>query len=328
MLSFFRTNQIFLSILLIFYIILLRFSTFLNHPFQWIPSGQGVFANGVHEWIGIQSPGAQTLAIALLLIQGFAINLLTINNRLSNEVNLFPGVFYVLISCMLPDMLYLSPVLMGNTFIVIALIELSGTYKNPNCADKIFNAGFWTGVASLFYFPFVFYTILLVAGLNILRAFKIKERLMSLIGFMIPYLLVGLYFFWTNQFSVFWDMQISRHLGFFNFGISSNSWAVWLNLLLFASLLVFVLANNNTYLSKKNIQVQKKINILYWILISSGIGAVFQHGLTFEHLLTLSPALGVFLALSFTDMKKQWAESIHFLMIIAALALQFIPWQL
>lgn len=326
MLSFFRTNQIFLSILLVFYILLLRFSTFLEHPFQWIPSGQGVFAVEVYSFMGSQSMWAQILAIVLLLIQGFMVNLLSINNRLTNEVNLFPGVFYILSSCLVPDMLYLSPVLLGNTFMMIALLELFGTYKKNNCADKIFNAGFWIGIASLFYFSFAFYLILLMAGLNILRAFKIQERLMALIGLLVPYILVGFYFYWFDRFDEFWATQVSDNLGFFNLGIGQRNWASTVNILIFAALLIFTIGNNGLFLSKKNIQAQKKISILYWVLISAGIGAIFQNGLTFEHLMCFAPAFGVFLAISFTEMKNQWAESIHFLIVLGALAMQFIPW--
>jgi hypothetical protein len=308
--------------------VFLRFSTFLEHPFQWIPSGTGIFSEAVYGWIGSQSVGAQLLAIFLLLVQGFLVNLVSINNRLSNEINLFPGVFYVLASSLVPDMLYLSPVLMGNTFVLVALSELFDTYKNPGCADKIFNAGFWTGVASLFYFPFLFYVVLLMAGLNILRAFKIQERLMAIIGLVVPLILVGLYFFWQNRFPEFWENQIGANLSFLNFTSGQANWTSYLNLFIFTGLLIYMVTNNGSYFSKKNIQVQKKISILYWVLISSGIAALFQKGLTFEHFLTFAPTAGILIGLSFTDMKKQWAESLHFLLVLGALALQFIPWQL
>lgn len=327
MLTFFRTNQIFSSILLIFYIFLLRFSVFLA-PFKWTPSGQGIFSENLYSWIGSQDIVSHIVAFFLLLVQGFLINTISLNNRLSNETNLFPGVFYVLTCCLVPDLLYLSPVLLGNTFVLIAMLELFGTYKNAACADKIFNIGFWVGVASLFYFPFIFYFIFLMAGLNILRAFKIEERLMTLIGLFIPYLLVGLYFFWFDRFGEFWDIQISQNLSFLGFGGGGSSWATYLNIVIFGLLIIFSLANNGAYFAKKNIQVQKKISILYWIMISAGIAVFFQQGPTFEHMMMLAPPLGIFLALSFTDMKPQWAESIHFLMFLSALALQFIPWQL
>lgn len=297
-------------------------------PFKWSPSGEGILSELLYGWIGSQGIVAHLLAIFLLLVQGFLINSITIGNRMPKEVNLFPGVFYVLVSSALPDFLYLSPVLIGNTFVLIALNELFTTYKNQACADRIFNTGFWVGVASLFYFPFVFYFIMFNAGLNILRAFNIRERLMALCGLLIPYLIMGMYYFSNASFEVFWETQIVANLSFFSFGSGGSGFYNNLKIILFVMLIVFVLFNNNSYLTKRNIQAQKKISILYWVMISAFISIFFQKNIAFEHLLMLAPACGVFLAFTFTDMKRQWAESIHFLMVLGALALQFIPWQL
>lgn len=327
MLTFFRTNQVFYSVMLIVYILLLRFSVFIA-PFQWEPSGHGILCDVLYGWVGSQSFVAHIFAMVLLVAQGYLVNLIAINNRLSNEINLLPGLFYVWCCCAIPDFLYLSPVLLGNTFFLLALHEIFQTYKNPACADKLFNAGLWLGVASLFYFPFVFFLIVLVAGLSILRAFNLQEFLMTVVGMFLPYLFAGLYFFWFNRFDLFYEDQISRNFDFFNFNNIAFTWDTWVKLAIFLVALVFVILNSGFYLAKKNIQVQKKINILYWVLISAAISLPFQANATFEHFLLLAPTLGIFLGLSFTSIKSQWAEAIHFLMVVLVLALQFVPWQL
>jgi hypothetical protein len=307
--------------------LLLRGSVFFA-PFKWNPSGQGILSEWVYGWVGSQQLVSHVLAILLLLVQGFLVNVLTINHRLSNEITLFSGVFYVLVSCALPDFLYLSPVLIGNTFLLLALLDLFETYKNPACADKIFNAGFWIGLASLFYFPFLFFFIMLVAALNILRAFNVREQLMSLAGVLIPYLLVGLYFFWFNQFDVFLEKQFVRNMDFLDIGGLFSGGVQYLKLGIFVLLVIFALINNSFFLIKKNIQVQKKISILFWALAAAGVGLFFQKGLTFEHFLLFAAPMGIFLAFSFNQMKPHWAESIHLLMLVGVLALQFTSWLL
>jgi hypothetical protein len=313
--------------MLIVYILLLRFSVFIA-PFQWEPSGHGVLCDLLYEWVGSQGFMAHIIAMILLMAQGYLVNVIAINNRLSNEINLLPGLFYVWCCCAIPDFLYLSPVLLGNTFFLIALHEIFQIYKNPACADKIFNAGLWLGVASLFYFPFVFFLLVLVAGLSILRAFNLQEFLMVVMGMFLPYFLVGFLFFWFNRYGYFYENQISRNFDFFNFNQIAFTWDTWVKLAVFTIATLFVILNNNLYLAKKNIQVQKKINILYWVLIAAAISLPFQANATFEHFLLLAPTLGIFLGLSFTSIKNQWAEAIHFLMVVLVLALQFVPWQL
>jgi hypothetical protein len=313
--------------MLIVYILLLRFSVFIA-PFQWEPSGHGILCEMLYGVVGSQSIVAHIIAMVLLMGQGYLVNLIAINYRLSNEINLFPGLFYIWCCCAIPDFLYLSPVLIGNTFFLIALYQIFDTYKNPACADNIFNAGLWLGVASLFYFPFIFFFIVLLAALSILRTFNLQEVLMILVGIVLPYFLTGLYFFWFDSFSYFWETQISRNFGFFEFSRISFTWDVWVKFVLFIGAMAYVMINSNFYLTKKNIQVQKKINILYWVLIAAGLSVPFQIHVTFEHLMMLAPTLGIFLGLSFTAFKPQWAEAIHFLMLVLVMVLQFVPWQL
>jgi len=327
-LTFFRTNQVFYSLMLIVYILLLRFSVFIA-PFQWEPSGHGVLSESLYSLIGSsQSFTAHIVAMLLLMLQGYFVNLMCINNRISNDINLFPGLFYVWICCSIPDFLYLSPVLIGNTFFIFTLFQIFDTYKNPACANRIFNAGFWLGVASLFYFPFVFFLIVLIAALSILRAFNLQELLMILLGMFLPYLFVGLYFFWFDRFDFFYEHQVGRNFDFLNLSSIPFTWDVWVKLAIFLIALIYVITSNGSYLAKKNIQVQKKINILYWVPIAALVSLPFQANATLEHFLLLAPTLGIFLALTFTSLKSQWAEAIHFLMVVLALALQFVPWQL
>lgn len=334
MLRFFRTNQLLSSVLLLFYIFILRFSVFTDlfnwdlFNFKWYPSGQGLFSHLVYDWVGWQTTSAHLIAVFLLVVQGFLVNSIVIGNRLSQESNLFPGLFYVLIACFVPDFLYLSPVLIGNTFILIALTELFSTYKVSSCADRIYNVGFWTGIASLFYAPFIFYFILMNAGLNILRAFNIKERLMLLVGMSTPFFLFWLYYFVMDQSAVFWDLQFGANFSFFSFGGESTGWEGPVKLGLFFLAIIFVILNNGAFMSKRNIQSQKKIGILYWVMISALIGVFFQANLSLEHLIMLALPLGVFLAFTFSSMKKQTAEAIHFLILVIVLALQWVPWQL
>lgn len=315
--------------MLIVYILLLRFSVFIV-PFEWDPVGHGVGVLGdlVYKAVGSQGFTAHVISMVLLMGQGYLVNLIAINYRLSNEINLFPGLFYVWVCCAIPDFLYLSPVLIGNTFFLIALYQIFDTYKNPACADRIFNTGLWLGVASLFYFPFVFFLIVLIAALSILRAFNLQELLMILVGMFLPYLFVGLYFYWGNNFNFFYENQIGRNFDFLTFAHISFTWDTWVKLAIFTVALIFVVANNGLYLAKKNIQVQKKINILYWIPVAAAISLPFQANATLEHFLLLAPTLGIFLGLTFTSARSQWAEAAHFLMVVLVLALQFVPWQL
>lgn len=325
MLRIFRTNQLFTSVLLLFYAAALRLVVFWA-PFNWAPTGQGWLGQVFYEWIHWQSPVAQVIAIFLLMVQAFLINFIVHENRLSNENTLLPGVFYVLLSCVFPDFLYLSPVLIGNTFFLFGLSEVMKVYKRNKCADHIFNAGIWVGIASLFYFPFIFMDIVIVAALVIQRAPKMREIILTLLGTFLVFWLVGVGFFLSDNLPYFLSVQFSDNFQFLGFLQSSFSAEVWVKMGLFFLLILWSILSAGSYFSKKNMEAQKKITILYWVLGGGFIAGLFQHAITLDYFLMLVPALGIFTGFSFEKMKASVAEAIHFILFVSVIIMQLAIW--
>lgn len=322
MLSIFRTNQILNSVLLIFYILILRSSVFVVPP-EWELGSMGVLSAIFFEWIEPASLWAYVISFGLLLFQAIIINTISVKHRLSNEINLFPGLFYLLISSLLPDFLYLSPLLIANTFFLIVISELLETYKVPACADRIFNVGFWIGIASLFYFSYIIFILLGLIGLGILRAFYLRERIGLIVGGLVPYILLGTYYFWFDQFDFFYDTQITQNISWLDFQVGKIGSGTLIKIIAFSLILIAVLLSSRFYKLKKIIQVQKKIDILLVALLVGGISILFQSKITTEHFLILSIPIGILLSFNFTNMKKQWAESIHLIILIVVLAWQY-----
>ncbi|MBK7410278.1 MAG: hypothetical protein IPJ40_20805 [Saprospirales bacterium] len=106
-------------------------------------------AHGIEGWSSIY---LHVSSMLLVFFQAILIVVMVNGNRINNESNLLPGVFYCLFASMVPEFMYPSPVLMGNTFLLLALLELMGVYKIPIASGRLYNVGFWISVASLFYF--------------------------------------------------------------------------------------------------------------------------------------------------------------------------------
>ncbi len=322
MLNLFRTNQFLNSAFLLFYILLFWASAFIL-PVRWEPTTQSIFSEVIYNWIGTQSVASKSLAIFLLLVQAFMINLLVLNHRLGKEANLFPGLFYILVSCAIPDFLHLSPILLGTTFYIIAVYELFNTHKKTSCAIQLFNVGFWLAIASMFYFSFAFFLLLGIAGLSILRTFRIKDFLQMLMGFGVLYFLAATYFFWYNKLPIFWQNQVVQ-----NFHLPSGfpglfNWESYLKIGLFGFLFLFLLLNTGYYKKKKLIREQKKISLLFWGLLIAGLAIAYLENSNFEQFQLIAFPAGVFLAFSFADMKRNGAEAVHLLILLALLAFQY-----
>ncbi|MCP3932589.1 MAG: hypothetical protein GY705_26260 [Bacteroidetes bacterium] len=323
MLNIFRTNQILASIIYLPFIVVLRVSA-IWFPLSEVSASRGAFSELVYNWIGVQGIVPAIVAMLVLFFQAILVNLLVMRNRLANDINLFPGLVYILFASCIPNFLYLSPMLMANTFLLIALWNLMQTYKTPASADWIFNTGFWIGIASLFYFPYIWFFFAGFVGLNILRAFRINERMMLFIGIIVPYFLTAVYFFLQGQLLAFWKSQIVDNLSFFDIDLFWD-WIAIVKIVFFGLLFLLILASYNQYVSKKTIDVQKKISILIWTLFIGIFAMIFQSNVTTEQLLILTLPLGIFFSFNLTLMQSRWAEITFLLLTVGVLAFQLYP---
>lgn len=323
MLSIFRTNQFFANILLFFYAAFLRLSLFIV-PSEWASTSKGVWSNWVFHKIEMPSIQASILVILLVSIQGILINYIVNKYRMLKNVSLFPGAIYILLTSLIPDFLYLSPILMGTTFWIIALYQLFEVYKKYSCADNIYNVGFFTAVASLFYFSFSIFLLFVLFALSILRAFKVKESLMLLIGFITPYFLTFTYYYWNDKEAFFLQKQIYNNIAFLDF-IPTDRFTLYIAAGLFSFLLLLTIFNYRSYGFRKNIRVQKNVDVLFIALMASVFTLSIQAGISIPHLLLLAVPLAVFLAISLEKMSPQMAEVVHLLLLVLALGWQFLP---
>lgn len=309
MLRIFRTNQLLFGIVLLFYGAILHFSIWL-YPIELTSARYGILGQWINQLGATHYYWLQGVALLLLFLQGFALNFLVAEHRLSTEVNLFPGLVYLLLTSSIPEFLAISPLHFANVFLLISLWQLMTIYKVPSCADRIFNIGFWIGVASLFYLSYGVFLILGLVGLNIMRAFSLRERLQMILGFIMPYLLCGLYFFWTDRWDDFIQSQFVSSFGFLSFRLTA-SLSINIAIALFIIFLIIVLMSSNGYLYKTQIQVQKKISLLFWTLLIGSSSLLIQKNIGLEHLLIMALPLSILLSINLTKLSPRIADTVH-----------------
>jgi len=323
-LSIFRTNQLFLSVLLIFYAGILHVSQ-LFVPLQEVGPPAGVLS--LYLWPLLTASVWLPPFISLLLVfaQAWVANIYVHRHRLSSEMNLFPGLFLILAGSMAPAFLSLTTFHFANLFLLLSLNSLTKTYKTVNCADSIFNAGMWVGLAALFEPIYMWMFIPIVAGLSILRAREIRERLMAITGLLTPLLITGFIYQWYGQWDAFVSIQFSMAFQL----VKSVQWPATLSEitvlgLLLCTLLV-VLLRYGRYRYKMVIDVQKKIDLVFWYLLAGGLSVLTAGDLQlFNWLIVLVPT-GILLGLLFTYTSARIAESIHLVWLALVLFIQFLP---
>jgi len=254
----------------------------------------------------------------LLCVQATLANLLVNRNRLSQNATAFPGIWVILLNCFTPDFLFLSSFHVVNVLVLLSLLELSSTYNIAHCADKLFNLGLLAGVACLF-FPGAIYLIpLIFIGLNSLRSYKVRERIIPLCGFVVPLAGMWLYHFWYDSTDQFLRIQGKVPFGWPVFSIG-NPGKIF-PLVVGTFLLLTILIRLDLLGQRRGIEARKGIGVLAWTLVFSLGAALFLPAHGTEAWLLVAMPLGLLLSLVVLGMSKNGAETAFVIMVIIGVA--------
>lgn len=325
MLALFRNNQISNSFLFLFYLLLFRgVSYFAPQLRKDSVFDGGYFSEIMGSWFGDSFWLQEGFTIFLLLFHAILLTYIVMEHRLGKDVSLFPGLFYLLIMSSSIYFLPTSDVLLGNTFLIFALMAILNTYRIPSCADTIFNIGFWIGISTFFNLSNVVFLVWAVFGLNFMRALKLKETLIVIAGFCVPYFIVMAYYFWNDQFVSFVQGHFYKYLGFTDFYLTGN---LGVNIAFGFLMLIIIMTvmNSGEFFKKKSIQVQKRIGVFFLFLLASLFTIFFQHQLGVTDALVAAVPLSAIVAFFMLDLKKRTAEAVHWVWVIGVLVLQLRP---
>ena len=320
MLTIFRTNQPLANIMLLFYLGIVRASTFV-HPPTVMPKMPSILAQWLFLEINPLGFWGMVASFLLVFIQGIFINLTISRYRVASELSLLPGLFYCLVASMLPEFMMLSPILLANTFLILAMYYLFDVYKNNQVAARVFDVGLWIGVASLFYFPYILFVFWGIIGLGLLRGMRPKELLMFLIGITAPFILFAVFLYWNDSF-IYFKKHFADNWGFLTLSTVVHS-SAYLKIGGVLFLLMVSLLMSGQIFGRRNIAIQKYISLVYWMLLMGGITIVFQKGIDINHLLVIAIPLGILLSMLIQRISAATAEVLHMILLIGALIYQF-----
>lgn len=241
--------------------------------------------------------------------------------RLAREVSLYPGVFYILVTSSSIYFQALNGLVLANTFLLLALWELMRTYRRPSCADRLFNVGFWIGIAGFFYFSANLFILWALPALNLLRAFKLREWLTVVVGWLTPVLLLATWLFWNDSLGLLLQEHVGQNAGFPVFRTIGSLEEIF-TLSVFFVLLVVVLLSYRSYVVKQNIQVQRKVSTLFLALFVGLLSLLVQSQVDVRHLLILAIPISILLSFNFIDMSGRLAGWLHFIWFLTLILFQ------
>lgn len=301
-------------ILLIFLGFLIKLPAFFNEKALIIKKSDGVFYTGATHYLDAflrsNAFAFALIAFTLNLLIAFILNSLINTERFMTRPNFLPGMAYLLITSFLPSFNMLSSNLVAS---VLLLLAFKLMYQSHHLKNNIFNAACLTGVASMFFFPAVFFTAWCFLALLVLRPFRLSDWVVLLLGLTTPYYFYAAYLFLTDQMAI---PSYFYHLSFLSSDIRYTLWHAGALFLLLAPLLAgiyYVQANSGKMLA----HIRKGWYLFLGYLVFAIVAALFDIDKTSENLVLALVPVAAFHGYGYLNAELKLYPKITFWITVA-----------
>lgn len=212
----------------------------------------------------------------LVLLTSFLLVTFNTSGFFISERTFLPALMYVIFSGLFPQQQVLNPALPAAIFLILAIRKIMHSYKIQYTAYSFFDAGLLISTGSLFYANFIWFGLLLIIGIALLRTGNIREITISFLGLITPwFIMFGFYYVSGND--------LNSLLSLITFNLFTKSTNLHLSGLTVAALMVIglIILISMLYLfsviNTKKIKSRKTFRLLNWsLLISAAIFLIFK----------------------------------------------------
>lgn len=259
-------------------------------------------------------------ALAILLFQALRLNNVLNRADVHPERGYLAALTYLVVGSLSTQLDELSPLLIGHTFVILALSALLPTSREGYDNRRLFRAGFLIGLAALCYLPLGLFVALGLFAVLIFAANSFRSALLLVCGFLSPYALVATVFLYVGALPDFADMHLERGL---NFSVASIDGlpprVAWPLLVGPAVLLLLALVRTGNTALGLVFQAKFRQLMLVWLLVALAVLAVGRGLAPGSPVLLLPPLtyFGLFLWQKVPG-RAGWAPELLFLVVLGS----------
>jgi len=306
--------------------ILLWLQSFLSHsgPTPYFESHEMPFYTIVRRMAGGNIFLERIFAFTMLIATSLYLIQLNTKHILIKYRTYLPTLLFIVLSSSFLPLQRINPGIFAAFFMILAIDNLFSAYESSKTLDHLFKAGMFVAIASLFYFPAIFFLGLVIISLFILRSVAFRNWVVSLFGFITPWFLVLFYFYFFHD-------NLNALQSIISFATKSAEFGRFYGIAftLFYSYSGFLLIIATLYLigvfPTQKISARKFYSIFLWFILFAFI-IVFFVGFSSIEIIYIAAIPTSFIIgnqLTFTR-NKFWPEFFFTFLAIFAVLMQFI----
>ena len=139
------------------------------------------------------------LIFVLITIQAYLFNTLINRFEVLYKNSNIPVIIFIILYGLIPDFLSLSPFILVNTLMPLALWKIFALYKSERPITRAFDTGFVFSLMILCYLPMALLVVFMYLCIAILRPFNWREWVASALGLATPAILLFTILLVTNK---------------------------------------------------------------------------------------------------------------------------------
>jgi hypothetical protein len=279
--------------------------------------------NVLNFFIGDRTWIYHLIAMLLVFLQALYFNHLINHYRILQKPSYLAAISYLLISSLLVEFTLLTPAVFANTFLLFALSKILSSYKKEKALDIIFDAALLISISSLFFFPYIVFFIFIIASVMVLRPLNLREYIFAVLGLLVPYYFIGVYFFWYGKLPEFWHTIRISQLSFPVAEVEHSSRVIIIAITMLIVILwsVYFIQSN---IFKMVVQVRSYMMVFILLFISGSLSMLVQFSGEFYHFIWMAIPVGLAFAIFFTEVRRRvFSELLHLFLILTVLFFQY-----
>ncbi len=204
MIKLFQGNIGFQLILILLVLVMLWIQPLINTPIISLDNNYAIGFKLIYDLLKDFPSIAVIISMVIILIEGFAINIILANVGLVSQNSLLPTFLFVLISSI--NASTLTPYIIVNAAMILCLyhLMLHGTLLTIPLG-RIFSASMFIGLASLFYQPAILFIVSYVLVAINYRLYNWKDWSVMILGLLSPYFILLAVFYLNNGIVAWWE---------------------------------------------------------------------------------------------------------------------------
>lgn len=261
-------------------------------------------------WLGDFSWLIHAFTILLIAGIGIGLNRLACHFELMTKTNHIPGFLFMVLTTYDLSFNSFSPGILASFFLLGSVFQLKKAVEEQQSLTHVFNASFLICIASMFYFPAIWF--LGVAWLMLwgLRVLTVRSMFVSLTGIIVGYGYLAAYYFFTDNFQYYQREYLNYFKQLLDTTFFENIDAVATLFYAIPAIIALVGALSLGQRAGERTQIQRQGQAIFQVLFLASLFYLFLKGDTYFSLSIFALGVAPMAALFLSDFKLKTVSNI------------------